>query len=29
MNIPVYQIDAFRDKPLGGNLATVCPLAIG
>jgi predicted PhzF superfamily epimerase YddE/YHI9 len=29
MNIPVYQIDAFTDKPFGDNLATVCPLAIG
>ena len=29
MNIPVCQIDAFTDKPFGGNLATVCPLVIG
>ncbi len=29
MNIPVYQIDAFTDKPFGSNLANVCSLVIG
>ena len=27
MKIPVYQIDAFTDKPFSGNPAAVCPLA--
>ena len=26
MNIPIYQVDAFTDKPFGGNPAAVCPL---
>ncbi len=26
MKIPVYQIDAFTDKPFSGNPAAVCPL---
>ncbi len=26
MRIPLYQIDAFTDKPFGGNPAAVCPL---
>ncbi|MEM7538572.1 MAG: PhzF family phenazine biosynthesis protein [Chloroflexota bacterium] len=26
MNSPIYQIDAFTDKPFGGNPAAVCPL---
>jgi len=26
MDIPVYQIDAFADKPFAGNPAAVCPL---
>lgn len=27
MKIPLYQIDAFADRPLAGNPAAVCPLA--
>jgi PhzF family phenazine biosynthesis protein len=26
MKIPLYQVDAFTDKPFGGNPAAVCPL---
>jgi PhzF family phenazine biosynthesis protein len=26
MIIPLYQVDAFTDKPFGGNPAAVCPL---
>lgn len=26
MQIPVYQIDAFTDRPFGGNPAAICPL---
>jgi len=26
MRIPLYQIDAFTDKPFGGNPAAICPL---
>jgi PhzF family phenazine biosynthesis protein len=26
MNIQIYQVDAFTDKPFGGNPAAVCPL---
>jgi len=26
MNIPIYQVDAFADKPFKGNPAAVCPL---
>jgi PhzF family phenazine biosynthesis protein len=26
MNIPIYQLDAFTDRPFGGNPAAVCPL---
>lgn len=27
MEIPLYQLDAFTDRPFGGNPAAVCPLA--
>ncbi|MHC4925207.1 MAG: PhzF family phenazine biosynthesis protein [Planctomycetota bacterium] len=27
MDIPVYQVDAFTDRPLSGNPAAVCPLS--
>jgi len=26
LKIPIYQIDAFADKPFEGNSAAVCPL---
>lgn len=26
MQIPIYQVDAFSDRPFGGNPAAVCPL---
>ena len=26
MRIPIYQVDAFTDRPFGGNPAAVCPL---
>jgi len=26
MNLPIFQVDAFTKKPLGGNPAAVCPL---
>ena len=26
MEIPIYQVDAFTDRPFGGNPAAVCPL---
>lgn len=26
MNIPIYQVDAFTNQPMGGNPAAVCPL---
>ena len=26
MQVPIYQVDAFTDRVLGGNPAAVCPL---
>ncbi|HYG70075.1 MAG TPA: PhzF family phenazine biosynthesis isomerase, partial [Anaeromyxobacteraceae bacterium] len=26
MRIPIHQVDAFSDRPFGGNPAAVCPL---